>query len=382
MGVTESTLKSLSQSSSPSTLSTSSTSSTSSTRSSSKSSDRRRRSIKHEQQKPSSRRPKLIHRDVTRFYEIPFGPYRRPEDVVRSFGYELLHELDRGGYGVVYIAHDLRKDMNVACKQIEMDRTFHRNAFEDNKNELLTIERVRHPYVIKVYCHFVVQGNGFNRMYIFMALADGGNLYKFLKNRNSLITEQQCRLYFAQILCGINHMHSVGIAHRDIKPQNVLLRSNRNSISGDYILVVTDFGLSKVVTDKQQLAKSICGTPVFMAPELLQSKPYNPFAADVWALGITLFQMLSMELPFNFQLPREMIIQSMMERKVLFESAFKKTRQPSNEYKQLIRSMLEPDEQQRSRIINITNHQWIVREFAMAESISRSFRSSSMRKHH
>ncbi|KAH7644366.1 hypothetical protein HUG17_6728 [Dermatophagoides farinae] len=280
--------------------------------------------------------PKLVHRNVTRFYEIPFGPYRRPEDVLRSFGYELIRELDRGAYGVVYIAHDLRKEMKVACKQIEMDRTFHRNVFEENKNELLTIERVRHPYVIKVYCHFVVQGNGFNRMYIFMALADGGNLYKFIRNRNTLITEEKCRLYFAQILCGINHMHSVGIAHRDIKPQNVLLCSNRNSISGDYLLVVTDFGLSKVVTDQQQLAMSIC----------------------------------------------EFIIQSMMDKKIAWESAFRKTRQqPSNEYKQLVRSMLNPDSNRRIRMINITNHPWIVREYAMAESTSRSLRSS-MRSHH
>ena len=251
---------------------------------------------------------------------------------MKKYG-QIIHDvfiIDQAMSLVFFGIETIAKSSIIYCtlfysKQIEMNLACHRDAFEENKNELLTIERVRHAYVIKVYCHFVVQGNGFKRMYIFMALADGGNLYKFLKNRNQIITEYQCRLYFAQILCGLNHMHSVGIAHRDIKPQNVLLCSNPNSISGDYTLVVTDFGLSKVVTNEEQLAMSICGTPVFMAPELLQAQPYNPFSADVWALGITLFQMLSLELPFNYHQPQEIIIQAMMEKRILFESSFRKT---------------------------------------------------------
>lgn len=65
-------------------------------------------------------KPKLIKKDVTRFYEIPHGPFETPEDVVKSFRYELIKELDRGTFGVVYIARDLRKKKDVACKIIEM----------------------------------------------------------------------------------------------------------------------------------------------------------------------------------------------------------------------------------------------------------------------
>ena len=100
-------------------------------------------------------------------------------------------------------------------------------------------------------------------MYIFMELADGGNFAKFVQKKGTL-TEAEAKLYYAQMVCGINHMHSLGIAHRDIKLQNVLLAKNEKSISGDFTLLVADFGLSRIIHHDEaggiQNNRTICGT--------------------------------------------------------------------------------------------------------------------------
>lgn len=78
------------------------------------------------------------------------------------------------------------------------------------------MEKVKHLYVVKLYTHFLIQSNSGNRLFIFMQLADGGNFAKFCQNKGAM-SEAECKPYLAQIVCGINHMHSLGIAHRDIK---------------------------------------------------------------------------------------------------------------------------------------------------------------------
>src|SRR5699024_7965555 len=85
-----------------------------------------------------------------------------------------------------------------------------------SKQELFIHEKIKHLYVVKLYLHFLTQSsaNG-NRLYLFMELADGGDFSKFCAKKG-MIPEKEAKLYYAQIACGVNHMHSLGIAHRDI----------------------------------------------------------------------------------------------------------------------------------------------------------------------
>ena len=96
----------------------------------------------------------------SRFYKVPCGNYRTKEDVIKAFGYTLDRQLDNGGFGTIFIAHDRRKNVNVACKWMDLGTASNDPRMLDTRNELTILEQVRHPYVIKVHCHFIVAADG------------------------------------------------------------------------------------------------------------------------------------------------------------------------------------------------------------------------------
>lgn len=103
--------------------------------------------------------------------------------------------------------------------------------------------------------------------------------------------EDQARFFFKQLCESLKYIHSQGIVHRDLKLDNILIDDRNN-------LKLIDFGFS-ICVDKDQKLKIFCGTPSFMAPEIVQKKDYNGFATDIWSLGVILFVMLSGGYPFK-----------------------------------------------------------------------------------
>lgn len=249
-------------------------------------------------------------------------------------------------------------------------------------------------------------------IFIFIELADGGNFAKFLKAKG-LLEEKEAKLYYAQILCGINHMHSLGIAHRDIKLQvkirlliesicghyilfilqNVLLAKNDKSISKDFTLLVADFGLSRIVHHDNdgdiQKNRTVCGTPIFMAPEILTRKvgllhlthrdcsliiyflqPYNAFLVDMWALGVTVFILMTLELPFDFK-DMNKAIQNMLDRKWGFPKEKGKMKSsPSGDLKEMTTALLEPDPGKRLSMSAQITHKWCASEYKKAQGLA------------
>lgn len=213
-----------------------------------------------------------------------------------------------------------------------------------------------------------------------MELADGSNFYKFLSKRNKLLTEEESKGYYAQILCGLNHMHQMGIAHRDVKLQNVLLISNRQSITGDYLLVITDFGLSRCIpqaTDPNALpvlSKTFCGTPAFMAPELYMKRPYDAYKVDMWALGVSLYMMLTLEIPFELDQSKKQIISDMLKRRWKFPDSVT----ASNDLKFVMKSMLEPNFRTRISLNNLIAHRWISQQYIAAHNLSDAIKQKEL----
>lgn len=107
-------------------------------------------------------------KEMTRYYKLPSGSMKTKEDVVRAFGYTIEKQLDKGGFGTVFLATDTRKKVKVAVKWMDLGFADNDPRMLDTRNELTVLEQVRHPYIIRLYCHFLVQTDGKNNMYIFM----------------------------------------------------------------------------------------------------------------------------------------------------------------------------------------------------------------------
>ena len=130
--------------------------------------------------------------------------------------------------------------------------------------------------------------------FIIMEYINGGNLFSYVKKRRKL-SEKVAKFIFRQIILGIQHIHSQLIVHRDIKLENILIDMNNN-------IKICDFGIGIVLSSENQPLYSHCGTPVYIAPEIILStkeKGYNGFPVDIWSAGIALYIMISGKLPFN-----------------------------------------------------------------------------------
>lgn len=133
--------------------------------------------------------------------------------------------------------------------------------------------------------------NGY-KIYINMEYAENGDMFTYL--RKTKLTEVQIRSWLLQILWAFSYMHGVGVVHRDLKCENILLTKRYN-------LRIADFGFARFVDrGRNPGADTVCGTMTYSAPELLYGKrPYNPVAADVWAIGVVLFIMCNNVPPFR-----------------------------------------------------------------------------------
>eukprot|EP01130_Rhizamoeba_saxonica_P011382 TRINITY_DN4731_c0_g1_i2.p2 TRINITY_DN4731_c0_g1~~TRINITY_DN4731_c0_g1_i2.p2 ORF type:complete len:237 (-),score=71.00 TRINITY_DN4731_c0_g1_i2:950-1660(-) len=129
------------------------------------------------------------------------------------------------------------------------------------------------------------------KMYLVLELVTGGDMYDSLIDEGAY-PEARARKYMFQMLDAIKYLHSKGIVHRDMKPENVLFKDESKET-----LKITDFGLSRVVDDAVHM-QTICGTPAYTAPEILASEGYDK-ACDLWSLGVLLYVMLSKTPPFN-----------------------------------------------------------------------------------
>ena len=125
-----------------------------------------------------------------------------------------------------------------------------------------------------------------------MDYADGGDLYKLIKNQKGVhFTEEQILDWFVQISLALKHIHDRKILHRDIKTQNIFLTSRK-------LIKLGDFGISKVLRGTMECARTAIGTPYYLSPEICENKPYN-FKSDVWSLGCVLYELTTLRHAFD-----------------------------------------------------------------------------------
>ncbi len=216
---------------------------------------------------------------------------RRPQVVIEG-RYELLEPIGRGGMGEVWKAHDRRLRRFVAVKGL-LDRNAmtagtQAAAMQRARREAEAIAKIEHPNVVTV--HDQVETD--NQVWIVMKLLEARSLADLLRSERVLAIPRAADIGL-QILQGLRAVHAASVVHRDVKPANVLVRED-----GTAILV--DFGIATFEGAAQVTRSgSVIGTPPYLAPELFAPGSPGPTpASDLWALGVTLYEMAEGEAPF------------------------------------------------------------------------------------
>ncbi|OMP02329.1 hypothetical protein COLO4_11189 [Corchorus olitorius] len=202
--------------------------------------------------------------------------------------YEIGRLLGQGTFAKVYYARSILTNQSVAIKVIDKDKVLRVGLINQIKREISVMRIARHPNIVQLYEVMATK----TKIYFVMEYCKGGELFdKVAKGR---LKEDVARKYFIQLINAVDFCHSRGIYHRDIKPENLLLDDNEN-------LKVSDFGLSALAESKHQdgLLHTTCGTPAYVAPEVINRKGYDGAAADIWSCGVVLYVLLAGYLPFH-----------------------------------------------------------------------------------
>lgn len=204
---------------------------------------------------------------------------------LKKHGYSIIGLIGTGGYGKCYTVSSVKyKNITFVCKIMESSSKIEASfAYKSEIEALLTIWD---NSVVQVY-DFFQEGTSY---YIILEHCSNGSIDKFI-SEGVLFDENVIFKYGRGIISALNGFHQAGFAHHDIKPSNILLDTyNRAKL--------TDFGLAKKYSTGQ-LSTAYKSTIYYISPEMAMEKPFDPFKADIWALGITFYEMATGRFPFN-----------------------------------------------------------------------------------
>lgn len=259
--------------------------------------------------------------------------------------YELGKLLGQGTFAKVHHARNLQNNATVAIKIVDKEKILKVGMMDQIKREISVMSLVKHPNVVQLYEVMASK----TKIYFVMEYVKGGELFnKVAKGR---LKEDAARKYFQQLISAIDYCHSRGVYHRDLKPENLLLDENGN-------LKVSDFGLSALAESKRQdgLLHTTCGTPAYVAPEVIHRKGYDGAKADIWSCGVVLFVLLAGYLPFQDPNLMEMY-------RKIGKAEFKCPNWFSPEVRKLLSRILDPNPKSRISIAKIMGNPWFKKGF-------------------
>eukprot|EP00826_Nyctotherus_ovalis_P009479 TRINITY_DN1250_c0_g1_i2.p1 TRINITY_DN1250_c0_g1~~TRINITY_DN1250_c0_g1_i2.p1 ORF type:complete len:393 (+),score=124.82 TRINITY_DN1250_c0_g1_i2:771-1949(+) len=197
-------------------------------------------------------------------------------------------QIGQGAYAVVRLAYHKKLAKKVALKVYDKEKLIALKHQRSVQREIRIMEKVENPYIVKFYEVLETP----TQIIIVMEYIRGTSLHSFLKSRQGRrLPEQEAKRLFKEIVSGVSYCHSLSVSHRDIKLENILL-DETNTIK------IIDFGFSTCVASGKR-TKVFCGTPSYMAPEIVARREHEGPPADVWALGILLYAMLCGSFPFR-----------------------------------------------------------------------------------
>jgi serine/threonine protein kinase len=210
--------------------------------------------------------------------------------------YEIVEQVGQGGMAVVYRGRDRSLHRQVAIKVLHGHLAQHPEARERFAREARAVAKLRHENILEI---FDFAGEEAQESYIVAEFIDGPTLTEFLAEHPPRYPEIGAMIA-AQVCRALAHAHSLGILHRDVKPENIMIRA-------DGIVKLTDFGIAQMLDmQRMTLTGQLLGSPAYMSPEHLEGQALD-FRTDIFAVGVVLYQLVVGELPFRGRNPHELL---------------------------------------------------------------------------
>jgi len=255
-------------------------------------------------------------------------------------------QIGKGAFSVVYEARDKTTGEKFAIKCI--NKKYIKKKLLEREIEIMT--KIRHENIL--FCKAVYESDQF--IYLVLELVRGGELYDKIVEEGEY-TEEESKLIVLQIVNAVEYLHANGIAHRDLKPENILCGTETDA-RGDFRrekIKVADFGLSKMFSREDLISQ--CGSPTYVAPEVLMAKPYDK-AVDMWAVGVITYVMLTGCFPFF----EESNNYSALYQKIMnVEYTFPQEPELSKDAKSFIENLLVKDATKRFTPDQCRQHAWL-----------------------
>ncbi|KAK3596784.1 hypothetical protein CHS0354_038786, partial [Potamilus streckersoni] len=209
---------------------------------------------------------------------VNLGPSEKTS--VKPCDFEFLKIIGKGSFGKVLLARHKKEAKIYAVKVLQKQAIMKRNEVKHIMSERsVLLKNVKHPFLVGLHYSFQTP----DKLYFVLDYVNGGELFFHLQ-RERYFPENRAKFYSAEMASALGYLHSLNIIYRDLKPENILLDSKGH-------VVLTDFGLCKEGIEGMGTTSTFCGTPEYLAPEVLRKQPYDK-TVDWWCLGAVLYEML------------------------------------------------------------------------------------------
>ncbi|KAI8556704.1 hypothetical protein RHMOL_Rhmol05G0274700 [Rhododendron molle] len=202
--------------------------------------------------------------------------------------YVVGRQIGSGSFSVVWHARHRVHGTEVAIKEIVTGR-LNKKLQESLMSEIVILKQINHPNIIRL--HDIIEETG--RIHLVLEFCRGGDLSMYIQQRKGRVPEATAKYFMHQLAAGLQILRDNNLIHRDLKPQNLLLSTN----SDNAVLKIGDFGFARSLQPRG-LAETLCGSPLYMAPEIMQLQKYDA-KADLWSVGAILFQLVTGKTPFT-----------------------------------------------------------------------------------
>ncbi|XP_014818548.1 PREDICTED: serine/threonine-protein kinase ULK1 isoform X5 [Calidris pugnax] len=290
----------------------------------------------------------------------PGAPRRSAMETVGNFEFSRKDLIGHGAFAVVFKGrHKEKPELEVAVKCINKKNLAKSQTLLGK--EIKILKELKHENIVALYDFQELA----NSVYLVMEYCNGGDLADYLHTMRTL-SEDTIRLFLQQIAGAMKMLHSKGIIHRDLKPQNILLsyaggrKSNPNNIR----IKIADFGFARYLQNNM-MAATLCGSPMYMAPEVIMSQHYDA-KADLWSIGTIIYQCLTGKAPFQASSPQDLRL-FYEKNKMLMPNI---PRETSSHLRQLLLGLLQRNHKDRMDFDEFFHHPFLDASASMKKSAS------------